>query len=306
MRYFIVDDDEAIRGMLSEIIEDEDLGEIVGESADGSCINTDLLERKKVDILLIDLLMPVRDGIETIRAFDPNFHVKVIMISQVEAKELIGKAYSLGIEYYITKPINRLEVLSVLQKVTERVRLEKSIYDFQKSLNILNNPKKHKNPYKDHSISNSGKSLLSELGIIGESGSKDLLEMLEYLYQYEKKTESEDTFPPLKRIFENIIKRRLGPRAKTEDIHREIKASEQRVRRAIHQALVHIASLGVSDYLNPTFEHYASKFFDFVQVQKKMMDLQDDREASTSPIRIHTKKFIQMLYWEAKQSIEKN
>ncbi|WP_332632625.1 response regulator [Halalkalibacter flavus] len=306
MRFFIVDDDAAVRAMLSELIEDEDLGEIVGESDDGSFIDTCVLERKKVDILLIDLLMPTRDGIETIRSFGRDFHVKIIMISQVEAKELIGEAYSLGIEYYITKPINRLEVLSVLQKVTEHVRLEKSIYDFQKSLNMLSSPKKRENPNKDQRISHSGKLLLSELGIVGESGSKDLLEMLEYLYQHEVKNESEDSFPSLKTIFENIIKKRLGPRAKTEEIQREIKASEQRVRRAIHQALVHIASLGVTDYLNPTFEHYASKFFDFVQVQKKMTDLQNDREVGASQVRIHTKKFIQMLFWEAKQSIGKN
>ena len=88
MRYFIVDDDEAIRDMLSEIIEDEDLGEIVGESDDGSFIDTYLLERKKVDILLIDLLMPDRDGIETVRAIGSDFHGKIIMISQIESKDL--------------------------------------------------------------------------------------------------------------------------------------------------------------------------------------------------------------------------
>ncbi|WP_341465735.1 DNA-binding domain-containing protein [Clostridium pasteurianum] len=42
---------------------------------------------------------------------------------------------------------------------------------------------------------------------------------------------------------------------------KEIKASEQRVRRAILQGLTHIASLGLTDYSNPKFEDYASKFF---------------------------------------------
>lgn len=38
------------------------------------------------------------------------------MVSQVESKELIAEAYSLGVEYYIIKPINRIEVLTVVRK----------------------------------------------------------------------------------------------------------------------------------------------------------------------------------------------
>ena len=39
------------------------------------------------------------------------------MISQVEAKEMVGEAYSLGIEYFIHKPINKIEIVTVLRKV---------------------------------------------------------------------------------------------------------------------------------------------------------------------------------------------
>ena len=45
------------------------------------------------------------------------------MISQVESKQLIGEAYTLGVEYYITKPLNKIEVVSVVRKVMERIRL---------------------------------------------------------------------------------------------------------------------------------------------------------------------------------------
>ncbi|MFH4338486.1 transcriptional regulator, partial [Acinetobacter baumannii] len=59
------------------------------------------------------------------------------MVSQVESKELIAEAYSLGVEYYIIKPINRIEVLTVVRKVIERIRLEKSIKNIQESLNTV-------------------------------------------------------------------------------------------------------------------------------------------------------------------------
>lgn len=62
--------------MLSQVIEDEDLGEIAGEAEDGALLNGPMLSLKNVDILLIDLLMPIRDGIETIRQIKPEFKGK--------------------------------------------------------------------------------------------------------------------------------------------------------------------------------------------------------------------------------------
>ncbi|MGM0779519.1 MAG: response regulator [Bacillota bacterium] len=304
MLFYITDDDEAVRSMLSQVIEDEDLGEIAGEAEDGALLNGPMLSLKNVDILLIDLLMPIRDGIETIRQIKPEFKGKMIMISQVESKELIGEAYELGIEYYITKPINRIEVITVIRKVIERIRLERSIQDIQKSLhNVLsfdqvkerNNP-----PHNKKNIRTSGQFLLSELGIAGENGSKDLLDMLDYLNQYEQDHMLEKGFPPLKEIFLSIAKRKLGASHTEQELKKEIKASEQRVRRAIYQSLNHLASLGLTDFSNLKFESYASKFFDFTSVRQKMTDLKHDSKPSHSPTRINTKKFIQALYFEAK------
>lgn len=306
MRFFIADDDEAIRSMLGEIIEDYDLGEIVGEADNGCAINDNLLSLKKVDILIIDLLMPLRDGIETINDLRKSFNGKIIMISQVENKEMIGKAYSLGVEYYITKPINRLEVIGIIQKVTEHIRLQKSIYDIQKTLNILEFGKlKENNEYAliDKGIISSGQFLLTELGMIGENGSKDLLDMLKYMLQYEKEEPFEHEFPSLKDIFITVATKKLGTSASSEDLKKEIKASEQRVRRAIFQGISHLASLGLTDYSNPKFEEYAAKFFDFTEIRKIMLELQNDMKPSISRIRINAKKFIKVLYFESKKRL---
>ena len=90
MRFFIVDDDEVIRSMLTEIIEDYDLGEVVGEAENGAAINGHLLTSKAIDILMIDLLMPIKDGIETVRDLMPEFKGRIVMFSQVEDKEMVG------------------------------------------------------------------------------------------------------------------------------------------------------------------------------------------------------------------------
>lgn len=306
MHFYIIDDDEVHRSMLAQIIEDENLGDIVGEAEDGSVLDEKLIVLRYVDILFIDLLMPNCDGIETIRALRGKFSGKIIMISQVESKELIGEAYSLGVEYYITKPINRIEVLTIIRNVIERIHLEKSIFDIQKTLtNVLNlqQPKQEiTQAWRQNSITTAGEFLLSELGIVGESGSKDLLDILQYLNQYEQHHTFEQQFPPLKEIFVQITLKKMGASASQVDIKREVKASEQRVRRAIYQSLNHLASLGLTDFLNTKFENYASKFFDFTIVRKKMTELQKNSKSSSST-RVNTKKFIQILYFESKRLV---
>ncbi len=57
------------------------------------------------------------------------------------------------------------------------------------------------------------------------------------------------------------------------------------------------------DFFNPKFENYASKFFDFTAVRKKMKELQGD--SKILPIRINTKKFIQIFFFEAKRLLSK-
>ncbi|AJQ58503.1 transcriptional regulatory protein GlnL [Bacillus thuringiensis serovar morrisoni str. 4AA1] len=309
MFYYIVDDDEVFRSMLSQIIEDGDLGEVIGEADDGAFIEADQLNFKKIDILFIDLLMPMRDGIETVRHIASTFTGKIIMISQVESKQLIGEAYTFGVEYYITKPLNKIEVVSVVRKVIERIRLERSIHDIQKSLNNVfqwEKPQLRTEPVQEgKKIGDLGRFLLSELGIAGENGSKDLLSMLEYLYGQEKAQTFDFGFPALKEIFHHITIRKLGDIALEADIDKEKKASEQRVRRAIYQSLNHLASLGLTDFSNPKFESYAPKFFDFTVVRKRMTEMTKDELASSGHTRINTKKFIQVLYFEAKRLMER-
>ncbi|AKP76028.1 putative transcriptional regulatory protein pdtaR [Priestia megaterium Q3] len=307
MRFYIIDDDEVFRSMLAEIIEDNDLGEVIGEAEDGIVLNDQSSLLQQIDILFIDLLMPIQDGIETVRKIKDTFKGKIIMMSQVETKDLIGKAYSLGIEYYITKPLNRMEVLMVIQKVIERIQVQQSMEKIQESLNtVLNIGNQQKTPSvgkKESDPAEVCRFLLRELGILGESGSKDLIEIINYLHQTEKSTMYEQHFPSLKEIFEKITVRKLGSSFTEDVLQKEMKAAEQRVRRAIYQSLNHLTSLGMVDFFNPKFENYASKFFDFSMVHQRMRDIEKGTGKSSTPSRINVKKFIQMLYYEVKQTL---
>jgi two-component system response regulator YcbB len=101
----------------------------------------------------------------------------------------------------------------------------------------------------------------------------------------------------------NVAEKKLGAHASSIEINRETKACEQRIRRAVTHSLNHFASIGLTDFSNPKFENYASKFFDFTAVRKKMKELQGD--SKILPIRINTKKFIQIFFFEAKRLLSK-
>lgn len=306
MRFFIVDDDAAIRSMLAEIIEDYDLGEVVGEGENGSMVDGAILSMRAVDILIIDLLMPVKDGIEAVADLKDSYTGGIIMLSQVEDKELIGNAYTKGVKYYITKPINRLELVSVIRNLTEHLRLQKVINFIERDLNILQGTKISTVPIPatpDSNIITSGQYLLTELGMVGESGSKDILDILEFLSKCEAEHSlSNNDFPSLKDIFINVAQKQLGAASQDDkEVSKRVKSLEQRVRRAIFQGMMHMASIGVTDYTNPRFEEYAVRFFDFQEVRRIMRELEENDKPSISNTRINLKRFLKVVYLEAKK-----
>ncbi len=53
------------------------------------------------------------------------------MISQVSSKNMVEQAYRHGVEYYIYKPINAIEVEAIIKKVIERIEINRSISKIQ-------------------------------------------------------------------------------------------------------------------------------------------------------------------------------
>ena len=105
MRIYIVEDDLAIINILEDIIETQDLGEVCGDCGGEPADVLDVL-RCKPDVVLVDFFMPVMDGVEFVKELRTvNDSIKCIMISQVSSKELISKAYSAGIDFFINKEI---------------------------------------------------------------------------------------------------------------------------------------------------------------------------------------------------------
>jgi two-component system, response regulator YcbB len=290
LTFCIVDDDAVSRRMLQNIIEESGFGKVVGV-AGGGLEGAQVILGANPDIVLIDLLMPDQDGIETIAQLKgEGFQGKFVMISQVENKEMVGQAYRTGIEFFIQKPINWVEVEAVLQKVSERWKLDRYISDIKKSLAKLDTFQPDSAaPRKEMSVRVVVQQILMDLGIVGEIGSKDILSMMEWLVVQNKGHD----FPPLKELYEAVAQTYKQDRG---DIEKDSRAMEQRIRRSVTAASTNLASIGLTDYSNPKFEHYAPLYFDFQDIRLKMKEIGEDIHPGKG--KVNVKKFLQVLYME--------
>ncbi|OPH46778.1 histidine kinase [Paenibacillus ferrarius] len=289
----IVDDDVVCRSMLQDIIEECGIGKVAG-AAEGGLEGARLILKSKPDVVLIDLLMPDQDGIETISQLKNSGYIgKFIMISQIENKDMVGEAYQKGIEFFIHKPINRVEVEHVLSKVNEQWKYERYVAEIKQSLAKLDIVERL-SVRKERTVSDVVKTILMDLGIIGEIGSKDIVALMEQAIEHRQET----SFPPLKELYESVAH---AYKQGQKDIEKESKAIEQRIRRTIMAALNNMASIGLTDYSNPKFEYYAPLYFDFQDVRLKMKAMDEDLHAEKGKVNI--KKFLQVCYMETLEKL---
>ncbi len=247
VQYYIIDDDVNIVKILTNLIEENQTGEVIGSSNDGETALSEILICNP-DIVLVDLLLPKLDGnslVREVKLIKPN--IRFIMISQVSDVRLVEDSYNSGIEFFISKPINKIEVEKVTSKVAERIEIENMLDDIKKVFKDINPEKKS----QDNNIKII-KHVLSRFGMLGEKGTNDIIKICIYLLDTKKSFE-ECNFNELSSV--------LGDNAKT---------VQQRIRRAIKIGLTNLAYIGIEDYYNESFQDYSKGMFDFASVKAEM------------------------------------
>ena len=193
MKFYLIDDDKNVLHILKRIIRDRGLGEIAGTAENGVDALTDL-PLINPDIVIVDLLMPEIDGITFVkraRSYAPD--LTFIMLSQVASKDMIADAYSAGIEFYIHKPINSIEVESILRKVSESLTARRTLQQVQTIFQTQQNfvqPQGFINDTVEKPYIIRLKGILQKLGITGERGSKDIISLVDYLIQHNQKVDN--------------------------------------------------------------------------------------------------------------------
>ncbi|SMD09935.1 response regulator transcription factor [Sporomusa malonica] len=114
----IVDDEQPIRELLALYLTKE--GFIVHEAADGA---EALIKHQefKPDIIILDIMMPVLDGLEVCRQIRKFSTIPIIMLTSRAEDEDRIMGLELGADDYVTKPFNPREVAARVKAVLRRL-----------------------------------------------------------------------------------------------------------------------------------------------------------------------------------------
>nr|WP_295905153.1 response regulator [uncultured Bdellovibrio sp.] len=116
IRFAVVDDAAFLRELVKNIVTSSG-GTCVGEAANGDEAVA-LVESTLPDLVFLDMVMPLRNGIETAKVIkELHPEIKIIGCSTIDQEALVQKAYDSGFDDYITKPFSKEQVLESIKKV---------------------------------------------------------------------------------------------------------------------------------------------------------------------------------------------
>lgn len=79
-----------------------------------------LIEEKKPDLVLLDIIMPIIGGLDVLERLNMTYLYpvpRIIILSAISQKKTIQNAISLGADYYVVKPFNIEELIERIRKI---------------------------------------------------------------------------------------------------------------------------------------------------------------------------------------------
>ncbi len=123
----IVDDNEKIRKLIEIYLKRE--GFQVFHSENGE-IALEVLDTTKIDLMIVDIMMPKMDGYELVQQLrDANYTIPILMVTAKDTYPDKKKGFDLGVDDYMTKPIDMDELILRVNALFRRskISLEKMI-----------------------------------------------------------------------------------------------------------------------------------------------------------------------------------
>ncbi|KRF17663.1 LuxR family transcriptional regulator [Nocardioides sp. Soil797] len=119
IRVLIVDDDPLVRSALSLMIGGQPDVDVVGEAPDGREA-LDLARRERPDVVLMDIRMPVVNGLEATRQLHTwDEPPRVIVLTTFDADDYVLQALSAGADGFLLKDTPPVEIVAAIRKVAD-------------------------------------------------------------------------------------------------------------------------------------------------------------------------------------------
>ena len=104
IKVLLIDDNKQLVDMVKEYFSSHAVIEVSDVAYNGND-GLSLLERKKYDLVLLDLIMPGMDGIKLLEECEKkNINARIVVLTSYNSPEVIRKVSGLGIKYFMLKP----------------------------------------------------------------------------------------------------------------------------------------------------------------------------------------------------------
>ncbi|HET9876027.1 MAG TPA: ANTAR domain-containing response regulator [Mycobacterium sp.] len=128
-RVLIAEDEALIRLDLAEMLRDEGY-QVVGEASDGQEA-VDLAERLRPDLVIMDVKMPRRDGIDAASEIAGKRIAPIVMLTAFSQRDLVERARDAGAMAYLVKPFSVTDLIPAIELAVSRsseiVALEREV-----------------------------------------------------------------------------------------------------------------------------------------------------------------------------------
>jgi AmiR/NasT family two-component response regulator len=136
MRVLIADDDPIIRLDLKQMLENLNY-QVVAEAGDGQQA-VELARETKPDVCILDVKMPIMDGIEAVEILTEETVAPVILLTAYSDKELVDRAKEAGVFAYLVKPFKPNDLPPAIEVARSRfeqnLQLSKEVADLNEKI----------------------------------------------------------------------------------------------------------------------------------------------------------------------------
>ncbi len=115
IKVLVVDDSKSMRKILCDIINSENKLKVIGEAKNGKEA-IELVENLKPDVIVMDILMPIMDGLKALSYIMNHFKIPTLITSSFTEEDITIKAIFHGAVDFIPKPKNEESDMELLKK----------------------------------------------------------------------------------------------------------------------------------------------------------------------------------------------
>jgi DNA-binding NarL/FixJ family response regulator len=117
IKVFIADDHQLFRDGIKYILSESEKFTTIGEASNGKEL-LEKLERTEVDIILLDINMPVMNGIEAAKEIlEKNPNQAILVLSMYDSEEYYNAFIDLGVKGFLLKDSSNHELMSAMNKI---------------------------------------------------------------------------------------------------------------------------------------------------------------------------------------------